>query len=172
MPAGSEILGSEAFPGAFVELVKRLDPAGLILGQMEMEQGRGQGQSGSGSRSFTREGPLPEPSEKELSSLRPLLSRTLGGKRILNISGGIDKLVPYHRGEVFLNSLKKALAGDGWFGDGGVSFEDVIDQSAGHEVTGGMVDVAMRFIVETLAMDEEGEGIGQSRRGSVRESKI
>lgn len=114
-----------------------------------------------------REGPLPEPTEKEQGKLRPLLTKTLAGKRILNISGGIDKLVPYHRGEVFLEWFKKGVRADGWFGDGGVRFEDIIDQSAGHEVTAGMVDEAIRFISETLAESEDGE-----RRGSVRESKI
>lgn len=46
---------------------------------------------------------------------------------------------------------------------GGVTFEDVIDQSAGHEVTPKMVDEAVRFISDALA--------GTSH-ASVRESKI
>jgi hypothetical protein len=69
---------------------------------------------------------------------------------------------------VFLAWFKKAIASNGWFGDGGVTFEDIIDQSAGHEVTANMADEAIRFISETLASSDEGTG----RRGSVRESKI
>lgn len=107
------------------------------------------------------------PTDKEQQALRPLLTRCLAGKRILNISGGVDKLVPYHRGEVFLEWFKRAIAGDGWFGDGGVTFEDIIDQGAGHEVTANMVDEAIRFISETLVLNE-----GEERRGDVRESKI
>jgi hypothetical protein len=156
-PPGSEILGSEAFPTSFVDLVKRYDPASLMLGPMDPV-----------SSGLPREGPLPEPTDKEQQALRPLLTRCLTGKRILNISGGVDKLVPYHRGEVFLAWFKKAIASNGWFGDGGVTFEDIIDQSAGHEVTANMADEAIRFISETLASSDEGTG----RRGSVRESKI
>ncbi|KAJ5692099.1 hypothetical protein N7462_001522 [Penicillium macrosclerotiorum] len=156
-PPGSEILGSEAFPSSFVDTVKQYDPASLILGYMD-----------TGSSSLSREGLLPEPSEKEKQDLRPLLTRLLSGKRIMNLSGGVDKLVPYHRGEAFLTWFKKAIASNGWFGDGGVTFEDIIDQSAGHEVTAGMVDEAVRFISETLAAGADSKG----RRGSVRESKI
>lgn len=156
-PPGSEILGSEAFPTSFVDIVKKYDPASLILSHMD-----------SDSAGPVREGPLPEPTDKEQQQLRPVLSRCLAGKRILNISGGVDKLVPYHRGEVFLTWFKKAIAANGWFGDGGVTFEDIIDQSAGHEVTANMVDEAIRFISETLGASDE----GKDRRGSVRESKI
>ncbi|CAI7594259.1 unnamed protein product [Penicillium pancosmium] len=156
-PPGSEILGSEALPTSFVDIVKKFDPASLMLGPMD-----------PGSCGLPREGPLPEPTDKEQQSLRPLLTRCLAGKRILNISGGVDKLVPYHRGEVFLEWFKKAIAANGWFGDGGVTFEDIIDQTAGHEVTANMVDEAIRFIGETLASSDE----GKERRGSVRESKI
>jgi hypothetical protein len=83
------------------------------------------------------------------------------------LSGGVDKLVPYHRGEQFLDWFKQGISSDGWFGDGAVSFEDIIDQSAGHEVTGKMVDEAVRFVSETLAGSDKA-----GRRGSVRESKI
>lgn len=156
-PPGSEILGSEAFPTSFVNIVKQYDPASLILSHVN-----------TGSTSPLREGPLPEPTEKEKQELRPLLTRMLAGKRIMNLSGGIDKLVPYHRGEAFLAWFKKAISSNGWFGDGAVTFEDIIDQGAGHEVTAKMVDEAVRFISETLAASSDTRG----RRGSVRESKI
>lgn len=156
-PPGSEILGSEAFPTSFVNIVKQYDPASLILSHVN-----------TGSSSPLREGPLPEPTEKEKQELRPLLTRMLAGKRIMNLSGGVDKLVPYHRGEAFLTWFKKAISSNGWFGDGAVTFEDIIDQGAGHEVTSKMVDEAVRFISETLAASSDTKG----RRGSVRESKI
>jgi pimeloyl-ACP methyl ester carboxylesterase len=156
-PPGAEILGSEAFPSSFVDTVKQYDPAGLILGYMD-----------TGARSLQRDGPLLEPTEQQKQELRPLLTRLLAGKRILNLSGGIDKLVPYHRGEAFLGWFKSAVGSNGWFADGGVTFEDIIDQSAGHEATAKMVDEAVRFISETLAMSADKTG----RRGSVPESKI
>lgn len=156
-PPGAEILGSEAFPTSFVDIVKQYDPASLMLGYMD-----------TGSRSLQRDGPLPEPTEEQKQELRPLLTKLLAGKRILNLSGGIDKLVPYHRGEAFLNWFKSAVGSNGWFADGGVTFEDIIDGSAGHEVTPKMVDEAVRFVSETLATSADKTG----RRGSVRESKI
>lgn len=154
-PPGQEILGSEAFPTSFVDIVKQYDPASLILSHVHNAPGP------------LRDGPLPEATEKEQAELRPLLTRCLAGKRILNLSGGVDKLVPYHRGESFLTWFKNAVSSNGWFGDGGITFEDIMDQAAGHEVTPKMVDEVVRFISETLAA-----GDNDGRRGSVRESKM
>lgn len=156
-PPGSEILGSEAFPTSFLEIVRKYDPASLILGHMDCGSSSGP----------LREGPLPIPTAGEQQALRPLLTRCLAGKRILNLSGGADRLVPYHRAEVFLTWFKKAISPDGWFGDGAVTFEDIIDEKAGHELTPKMANEAVRFISETLAASSNND-----RRGSVRESKI
>ena len=153
-PAGGMFLGSEAFPASLLDTVARYDPASLFLGQMGVQ---------STSSGPLREGPLPDPSDSEKQALRALLGRTLAGKKVLNLSGGVDKLVPYHRGEVFLTWLKKALRPDGWLADGNVTFEDVIDQSAGHEVTPKMAGEAVRFISDALAGDSS---------VAVRESKI
>ncbi|CRL20096.1 unnamed protein product [Penicillium camemberti] len=157
-PPGAEVLGSEALPTSFLETVNRYDPAGMMLKHVDCGPSTGP----------LREGPLPQPSESEQQVLRPILTRALAGKRILNLSGGKDKLVPYHRGELFLNWFKQTISSDGWFGDGAVSFEDIIDGVAGHEVTPKMADEAVRFISETLAAGPKKAG----RRGSVRESKI
>ncbi|KAJ6085219.1 hypothetical protein N7499_004848 [Penicillium canescens] len=156
-PPGAKVLGSEALPTSFLDTVKQYDPASMMLKHVDCGPSAGP----------LREGTLPQPSESEQQTLRPLLTKCLAGKRILNLSGGVDKLVPYHRGELFLNWFKQGISSDGWFGDGAVSFEDIIDQTAGHEVTEKMVDEAVRFISETLA-DSDKAG----RRGSVRESKI
>lgn len=61
----------------------------------------------------------------------------------------------------------KAIAPDGWFADGAVTFEDIIDEKAGHEVTPKMVDEAVRFITETLASSDDAK-----KSAYVRESKI
>lgn len=155
-PPGSEIMGSEAFPSSFVDIVKKYDPASLLLSHVLRAPGP------------LRDATLPEPTDAEKQELRIVLTQRLAGKRIMNLSGGIDKLVPYHRGEAFLTWFKKAISSDGWFGDGGITFEDIIDQSAGHEVTPQMVQEAVRFVSETL----EGDADKKKRRGSVRESKI
>ncbi|KAL2003587.1 hypothetical protein VTN02DRAFT_3253 [Thermoascus thermophilus] len=157
-PPGSQFLGSEAFPHSLLETVRKYDLASLLLSHTEI---------GSKDEPL-RDGPLPEPSEKEKEALRPLLTRCLAGKRILNLSGGADKLVPYHRGESILTWLKKAIAPGGWFADGGVSFEDIIFEKAGHEVTPGMIDEVVRFVAETLSAGDD----APAKVGSVRESKM
>ncbi|PYH41129.1 uncharacterized protein BP01DRAFT_426599 [Aspergillus saccharolyticus JOP 1030-1] len=141
---GSKFLGSEDFPFSL------LDVMGPMLGI-----------------SALRSESLPMPTESEQASLRPLFERCLAGKRILNLSGGADKLVPYHRGSAFLTWLKQAISPNGWFAGKAVTLEDIIDESAGHEVTPKMVDEAIRFIHETLETDSAGP-----RTGSVRETKI
>ncbi|GKZ29694.1 hypothetical protein AbraIFM66950_006096 [Aspergillus brasiliensis] len=155
---GSQFLGSEAFPSSLLDAVRKYDPASLILSQLKSASEVGP----------LRNGPLPEPTENEKAALRPLLARTIAGKRILNLSGGKDKLVPYHRGEVFLTWLKQAIASQGWFADGAVTFEDLIDEDAGHEMTGKMMHQATRFVRETL----EASNKAPEKVGSVRESKI
>lgn len=157
-PPGSQFLGSEAFPHSLLETVRKYDLASLLLSHTDI----------SSKDEPLRNGLLPEPSEKEKQILRPLLTRCLAGKKILNLSGGADKLVPYHRGEAILTWLKKAIAPGGWFADGGVSIEDIIFENAGHEVTPRMVEEAIRFIAETLSASDDGPW----KVGSVRESKM
>ncbi|KAF5861022.1 hypothetical protein ETB97_000776 [Aspergillus alliaceus] len=157
-PQGSQFLGSEAFPASLLDTVRKYDPASLFLSHTDMEANAAPQRNGS----------LREPSEKEKAALRPLLTRCLAGKKILNLSGGLDKLVPYHRGEAFLTWLKQAISPSGWFSDGAVTFEDVIDEGAAHEVTPKMVDEAVRFISDVLAAN----GHVSKNLGSVREFKI
>ncbi|PYH95221.1 hypothetical protein BO71DRAFT_377995 [Aspergillus ellipticus CBS 707.79] len=157
-PPGSRFLGSNDFPSSLLNAVRKYDPASLFLDYMDTKA----------DITPLRTGPLPEPTESEKAALRPLLTRFIAGKRILNLSGGIDKLVPYHRGEVFLTWFKQAIASSGWFSDGAVIFEDIIDESAAHNVTPKMLDEAVRFVCETL----EANSKGQEKLGSVREAKI
>ncbi|KAL4894340.1 hypothetical protein BDV59DRAFT_17183 [Aspergillus ambiguus] len=154
-PPGARILGSEAFPASLLDTIRRYDPASYLLSHLDSPP-----EGGAALRTV----PLPDPTEKEQLALRPVLARCLAGKKIMNLSGGADKLVPYHRGEIFLAWLKRAIAPGGWFADGAVTLEDIIDQTAGHEVTPKMVQEAVRFIGDTLA--------GGDESGSVRESKI
>ncbi|PGH16109.1 hypothetical protein AJ80_05324 [Polytolypa hystricis UAMH7299] len=158
-PPGAKIMGSEAFPQGFLDRVRHLDPAAFFLKHM----------AESAVPAPIRDGPIPEPTEKEKEILCPVLSQSLAGKRILLLSGGSDKLVPYHRGEAFLTWLKKAISPDGgWFADGGVSLEDLIFEGVGHEVTPEMVDHAIEFIGESLLAGDDTKG----SVGKVRTSKI
>ena len=74
----------------------------------------------------------------------------LRGKRVLNMAGGADKLVPYGAGEGFLKWLKGAVRSGGAFEDGGVVLEDKVFDGVGHEMSPGMVTEAVRFAIESL----------------------
>ena len=135
-PPGSQFIGSEDFPSNLVEAVERYDPAGIFLG----------------ARLRTAEDYNSPPSAEEQKRLRPLMHSTLQGKRILNMSGANDKLVPYHCGEPFLGWLKAAVASDGWLGDGYFTLKDIIVDHVGHEMSPQMADEANKFILETMAI--------------------
>lgn len=157
-PPGSQFLGSESFPWSLLDTVRKYDPASLFLSRTNSGAELGP----------LRTSPLPQPTEQEKEALRPLLTQCLAGKRILNLSGGVDKLVPYRNGEAFLAWLKKAIAPDGWFSDGVIVLEDIIDENAAHEVTPKMVDEAVRFIGETLSASSD----ASMQTGFVRDSKM
>ncbi|QSS49055.1 PldB domain-containing protein [Histoplasma capsulatum var. duboisii H88] len=140
-PPGSQFLGSESFPQSLMDAIRKYDPARFFLSQL-------------GDPIVSEpmlHGILPEPTDHEKKVIGPLITRCLQGKRIMLISGGKDKLVPYARGEPFLMWLKKAISPGGWFANGAVTLEDLIFEDAGHEVTPAMMEQAIRFIGETLA---------------------
>ncbi|KAL4783946.1 hypothetical protein BJX76DRAFT_357509 [Aspergillus varians] len=156
-PPGAQFLGSEDFPFSLLETVRKWDPAGLFTSYLDL----------SPEAEPIRSAPIPEPTETEKAALRPLLTRCIAGKKILNLSGGKDKLVPYSKGETFLSWFKQAVGPAGWFADGAVTLEDIIDENAGHEVTPKMVNEAIRFIGDALASSKD-----ELKEASVRESKI
>ena len=138
---GSDFLGSADFPPGLVEAVEQYDPAGLLLGNV----------SDRNEEIYER-----DPSEAEMKRIRPLMERCLQGKKILNLSGGADKLVPYKCGEPFLKWLKRAISDGAWFGDGGVFLEDIVFENIGHETTPNMVKEAVRFVSQLLECAEIG----------------
>ena len=134
-PPGSNFLGSVDFPAGLLEAVEKYDPTGFLLG----------GLSSRNHRFYDR-----QPSESEKTKLLPLMKSSLQGKRILNLAGGADKLVPYSCGEPFLKWLKNSTAKGGWFDDGAVTVEDIVFEGVGHELSLGMAKELNRFIGETL----------------------
>ncbi|KAI9768852.1 MAG: hypothetical protein M1840_004666 [Geoglossum simile] len=132
-PKGIGFIGSSDFPAALATTVKKYDPAGLLMGQLE------------GGDCLRR------PSEKEIQRLRPLMQRHLAGKKILNLSGGADKLVPYSCSEPFISFLSYAVDKDsGWFADGGVELTNKVFEGVGHEMTVEMLQVAVEFVAHVL----------------------
>lgn len=159
-PPGSKFLGSKDFPNSLLETVKRWDPAGFLLSQLE-----------PAGDSHLKTDTMPEPSEREKERLRPILGRCLGGKKILNLSGGADKLVPHRCGKSFLTWFGNAIAPGGWFTDGGIFFEDIIFDGVGHEASPKMMEQAIRFIGETLASASASSAPGMNA-SRLRESRM
>ena len=133
-PPGSTFLGSADFPAGLVEAVETYDPAGLCL------------HTGSNPRNSYDE----ELSPTELHRLVPLLENCIGRKRILNLAGGADKLVPYKHAEPFLRWLKRVIGPQGWLSGGGVVLQDIVFDGVGHEMSPDMLKEAARFIAESL----------------------
>ena len=134
-PPGSSFLGSTDFPKGLVEAVEKYDPAGLFLGEIVSRD----------ADFYDR-----DPTVFEQKRLVPLMKSSLEGKRILNLAGGADKLVPYECGGPFLRWLKNATASNGWFSEGGIVFEDIIFDGVGHNMSPEMVKEAHRFVIEAL----------------------
>ena len=145
-PLGSKFAGSKDFPPDLVDAVWQYDPAGLFLHRFSL----------NGSTAVN-------PQEGTQAVLE--VQRLLGGKRILNMSGGADKLVPYKCSERFLSWFKQAIQGSYQRSDSVGTFEDRIYDGVGHEFTPVMVEEAVAFISDSV----ERNAIGT---GSPRQSKI
>ncbi|OCK77937.1 hypothetical protein K432DRAFT_384272 [Lepidopterella palustris CBS 459.81] len=130
-PPGSTFLGSDDFPRALIDAVAKYDPAGLLL------PGISDGET---------------PSPVALQRFKHLVQQHLGGKRILNLCGGVDKLVPYAAGEPFLKVLKKTIEEDPELG---VEFEDVSFEGVGHAFSPQMAGKAAQWIGDVLAKGGE-----------------
>ena len=148
-PPGSSFIGSKDFPPGLVEAVSKWDPAGLAMAAIGKTAGKDELKDSDGGE-----------------KVRMLMEQTLGGKRILCLSGGADKLVPYHCGEGYLKWLNSAISSGGWF-EGGLHLEDKVFEGVGHEVPQSMVIEAVRFVGDTLEL----EGIEKGEVGK-KESKI
>ena len=134
-PPGANFLGSKDFPVGLKAAVEAYDPAGMLLGDWS---------------SRTDDTYDNEPSKDEQASLLPLMRRALQGKRVLNLAGGADKLVPYKCAEPFLRWLETAIAPRHWFGDGSVYLKDLVFEGIGHQMSPEMVKEAIRFTAETI----------------------
>ena len=141
---GSQFLGSKDFPPSLTEMVETFDPAGLFLGAC--------------SRS--------NDVYKEVSAVDEKLSHlmnALHGKRILSMSGGSDGLVPYKCSQPFIRWFQRAVQPGGWF-EGAITFEDIVYDGVGHEMSPGMATKASQFVNDSLELRFD--------RAPQRESKI
>ncbi|KAF2119658.1 Alpha/Beta hydrolase protein [Lophiotrema nucula] len=133
-PPGSQFLGSADFPQALIDAIAKYDPAGLLLpGQ------------------FNPTGSDPDIGQAKLDRLRLLVRERLHGKRMLNLSGKEDKLVPYAAGESFLKVFKQVLNDDESLD---VRFEDVLFDGVGHAFPKAMAEKSASWICDLLAKEE------------------
>lgn len=144
---GPSFLGSPDFPPALIAAINESDPAGVFL------------------PAHLKAPAKPSSSDIEKSAHETnIRAWTLQGKKILNLSGGADKLVPYSCSKVFLDFLKSASGPRGVWKDADISLEDRIFEGVGHEATPAMLEAAVGFIGDTLVAGEEGgKGGGRSR---------
>lgn len=143
-PPGAAFLGSADFPPALIDAVNRYDPAGLLMPGI-----------------FNPVGEDAAMSMEARERFRDLVRERLHGKRVLNLSGREDKLVPYAAGKPFLDEFKQVLAENQ---DLDIGFEDVLFDGVGHAFPPAMVDKATQWICDLLAKEERS---GQAeRRGS------
>lgn len=142
-PPGSKFVGSPDFPKALCEAVEKWDPTGLFVGKM------------ADGVMFQEQFRVPTDSEK--ATLVPLMEQHLQGKRIMNLAGGADKLVPYKASKPFLDWFKKAIGADGWFTGHSVHLEDMVFDGVGHEMSSAMLKEAIRFILESQPEKTQGE---------------
>ncbi|KAI1875213.1 hypothetical protein JX265_004271 [Neoarthrinium moseri] len=138
---GAGFLGSRDFPLALVGACKKYDPKGILFGTGQIAP--------------------QQPSDEEKARLRSILDPRIRGKKFQLLSGGKDKLVPYAKGEPFLNFFKAAV--ETWYEDGGVSVEDIIYPEAGHEFSPRMMQDAVRFIVDVVDGADKGKSAASAK---------
>ena len=130
---GKDFLGSKDFSVGLVEAVNKVDPAGAVW-------------AACGRRRDGQEHLFDGVSQEEKARLVPSMTKWFGNKRILNLSGGADKLVPYKMGEPFLRWLKDATGKGGWFDGSGFVLEDIVFDGVGHEVSSEF-QLMVRFVL-------------------------
>lgn len=135
-PPGSQFLGSPDFPKALQDAIAQYDPAGLLL-----------------PNHFNPTGPDPVPTPQTLARFTSLARDRLAGKKILNLSGRDDKLVPYAAGAPFLDAFKHVLAEHPGLN---IEFEDVLFDGVGHAFPAAMVEKATDWLCAILAREERG----------------
>jgi pimeloyl-ACP methyl ester carboxylesterase len=133
-PPGSAFLGSPDFPQALQDAIAQYDPAGLLLPGM-----------------FNPLGDDTPPDQAQLTRMKALMKEKLQGKRILNLSGQADKLVPYSAGEPFYKIFKQVLAEDSSLD---IVFEDVLFEGVEHAFPKPMADKAAEWLCDILATDD------------------
>ena len=148
---GNNWVGGRDYPSELQRVVMAWDPVGLLLGEQQSEDDSKQAEKAVLER------------EERDSKLRD----SLGGKRILCLSGREDKLVPYACSAPFLTHLKEKIELEAFWGaKDAVKVVDRVFDDVGHEMTGEMVNEAIQWIGDVVldgCMERDAKR-GQERR--------
>ncbi len=137
---GATFLGSKDFPPSLVDACRKFDPKGILFGDDTI--------------------PPPSVSAPEGPAairVKELLHDRLCGKKLLLCSGGDDKLVPYERGQAFLDWLKESTSS--WLKADNISVDDRIYPGVGHLFSPDMVVDAVRFITSAVDVADESQNV-------------
>ncbi|KAM0555154.1 hypothetical protein ACHAPJ_006506 [Fusarium lateritium] len=143
LDCGADFVGSKYFPKDLIKTCCNHDPKSLLFGTS----------------------PIPSSAlpAAEQTRLRAILDARVRGKKLLLCSGGDDALVPYANSKSFVALLKEAVGEGGWYRDGGVELDDRVYEGIGHSFSAGMVEDAVKFLVN--AVENGPRGKGQVRDG-------
>ncbi len=139
-PPGISFLGSSDFPQNLVEAVAKYDPAGAILGV----------DAATRQALYTS-----ECTEVEKEHSLRAMKMHFQGKRMLDMSGRADKLVPNRCGEGFLGWLKGISSPSGLFAGGDFMLRDLVFENVGHAMSLDMAKELDTFIMEVLKEREQ-----------------
>lgn len=115
------LFGSKYFPNDLIQTCLVNDPKGIVFG--------------------TGEVPTPPLSTEQKQAVRNVLDKRVKGKKLMLLSGAVDKLVPYANGKPFIDVLK----------DVGVDVDDRVYEGVGHKFSSDMVTDAVEFLVKAVA---------------------
>ncbi|KAF7545042.1 hypothetical protein G7Z17_g9481 [Cylindrodendrum hubeiense] len=133
---GASFLGSKYFPPDLIATCLAYDPKAILFGTTTV--------------------PAVPLTTSEQTRLRPVLDARVRGKRLLLCSGAEDALVPYVNGQPLIEVLKEAVGTEGWYREGKVVLEDRVYEGIGHRFSAGMVEDAVRFLVEAVEAGPRG----------------
>ncbi|KAG8529479.1 uncharacterized protein KY384_006116 [Bacidia gigantensis] len=142
--------GSKDFSNGLVEAIEKHDPVASIIKDLYL-----------GDEVWSLLDNNINMKQQQLLATR--LTSRLTGKRLLNMSGGADKLVPYRCSEPFVNFLTQAIGPAGCLNGSDFHMKDKVFDGVGHEMTPDMAAEVNRFVLETLIQTPTSSHMNKSK---------
>ena len=139
---GAAFIGSIDYPEALHQSVLRIDPASLLFGRYDSRH---------------EQGCQSAHSDPETVRLRTLVQNSLGGKKILNLAGGSDKLVPHALSEPLLRFLSTAAGPRGLAEGANMQVKDLVYPGIGHQVCFNMTLEIESFVCDHLSQSKSAD---------------